>query len=252
MPSNDTHPILRHAMTLRDEVDALPIETPQVGYVYDYLDYAWAPFAAYITRYLHDEPLEALFLGMNPGPWGTAQTGVPFGEVSVVRDWMGIEAAVGEPEKMSPKRPITGFACTRSEVSGTRLWGWIAKRFGSAETFFARHFVWSYCPLMFIDQNGSRNITPDRLIKSDRERIFPPCDRMLQRFLEQTRPRHVVGIGAFAAGRARAVIDGMPGCEARVVQILHPSPASPAANTGWEDRVEEALREGGMVLPEPG
>ena len=34
---------------------------------------------------------EAVFLGMNPGLWGMAQTGVPFGTVSLVRDWMGIE-----------------------------------------------------------------------------------------------------------------------------------------------------------------
>ncbi len=36
-----------------------------------------------------------------------------------------------------PKRPIEGFDCARSEVSGRRLWGWAALRFGSAETFFA-------------------------------------------------------------------------------------------------------------------
>ena len=33
-----------------------------------------------------------VFLGMNPGPFGMAQVGVPFGEVAAVRDWLRIDA----------------------------------------------------------------------------------------------------------------------------------------------------------------
>ena len=33
---------------------------------------------------------DVLLVGMNPGPFGMAQTGVPFGDVAMVRDFLGI------------------------------------------------------------------------------------------------------------------------------------------------------------------
>ena len=108
---------------------------------------------------------------MNPGPWGTAQTGVPFGEVTAVRDWMGIEASIERPKKTHPKRPVDGFQCKRREVSGKRLWGWAKKRFGTAENFFSRFFVTTYCPLMFIDGSG-RNRTPDNIRASEKKPLL--------------------------------------------------------------------------------
>ncbi len=96
---------------------------PPVAHVYNPLEYAREPYRQYLSRY-GLPPRQVVLVGMNPGPWGMAQTGVPFGEVRAVRDWMGIEAPVGQPGRVHPKRPINGFACTRSEVSGRRLWGW--------------------------------------------------------------------------------------------------------------------------------
>ena len=113
---------------------------PPVAFVYNPLNYAAAPHEAYLARYASGKK-EALFVGMNPGPFGMAQTGVPFGDVAMVRDWLGVRGEVRAPTQAHPKRPITGFACTRSEVSGTRLWGWARDRFGTPGQFFARFFV---------------------------------------------------------------------------------------------------------------
>ena len=93
-----------------------------VAYTYNPLEYAWAGHEAYVRRF-GNGPKKVLYLGMNPGPFGMAQTGVPFGEVSAVRLWMGISACIGQPPAMHPKRPVQGFICPRSELSGRRLWG---------------------------------------------------------------------------------------------------------------------------------
>ena len=58
---------------------------------------------------------------MNPGPWGMVQTGVPFGEVSLVREWLGIDATIRRPKVLHPDRPVEGFLCQRREVSGSRF-----------------------------------------------------------------------------------------------------------------------------------
>jgi single-strand selective monofunctional uracil DNA glycosylase len=174
-------------------------------------------------------------LGMNPGPWGMAQTGVPFGEVAHVRDWMGIDAKVGRPEIEHPKRPIQGLDCPRSEVSGRRLWGWVKDNFKTPDKFFKRFFVANYCPLVFMEEGG-RNRTPDKLPAAEREPIVEACDKALQRLVEYLEPEIVVGVGAYAEGRAKEALKDM---DIRIGRVLHPSPASPVANRGWAERADK-------------
>jgi len=205
--------------------------------VYNPLEYAWAPHAEYLQRWGTGTG-RVVFVGMNPGPWGMAQTGVPFGDVTMVRDWMAIEAPVGKPPREHPKRPIQGFDCSRSEVSGTRLWGWARDTFTTADRFFARFFVYNYCPLCFMEESG-RNFTPDKLPAAVKTPLTEACDRALRRVVEHLQPRLAIGVGGFAEKRLRAVLPD-PACT--VGTILHPSPASPAANRGWAEAAEKQLR----------
>ena len=216
---------------------------PPVTHVYNPLDYAFAAHRAYLERYCLPTA-EIILLGMNPGPFGMVQTGVPFGEVTLVRDWLGIVAGVQKPKTEHPKRPIDGFACTRSEVSGQRLWGWARDRFSTPDRFFARFFVWNYCPLAFLEQTG-RNRTPDKLPAGERTPLYEACDRALAAIVEQVQPAWVLGVGKFGETRARAAL----GEAVRIGSILHPSPASPAANRGWAPQVESQLADLGIELP---
>jgi single-strand selective monofunctional uracil DNA glycosylase len=208
---------------------------PPVTHVYNPLVYARGAWDRYCAKYGRG-PKEFVFLGMNPGPYGMAQTGVPFGEVAAVRDWLGIRAKVGAPPHAHPKRPVLGFDCPRSEVSGRRLWGWAAETFDAPEAFFARFFVANYCPLVFMAETG-RNVTPDKLARAEREPLFAACDRALRRTVALLEPEILVGVGKFAETRARGALADLP---LRIGQVLHPSPASPRANRGWAD---QALRD---------
>jgi single-strand selective monofunctional uracil DNA glycosylase len=216
---------------------------PPVAEVYNPLVYAAAPYRDYLTRYGR-APKEIVLIGMNPGPWGMAQTGVPFGEVGAVRDWMGIEAPVGRPRRLHPKRPVMGFDCRRAEVSGRRLWGWAQHCFGTAEAFFRRFFVANYCPLMFIEASGA-NRTPDKLNPHQARLLFAACDRALRLTVECLKPAVVVGIGRFAAERARLALEGT---DVACGVATHPSPANPRANRGWEDLFRCELRALGIRM----
>jgi single-strand selective monofunctional uracil DNA glycosylase len=215
-----------------------------VSFVYDPTDYAMEPLSRYFEKY-GQSPKKIVLVGMNPGPWGMLQTGVPFGEVSIVREWMDIEGAVGQPAVLHPKRPVSGFSCVRREVSGSRLWGWARGRFGPAEEFFRDFFVMNYCPLAFFDEGG-KNITPDKLKNDDKVRLFRLCDGATKRTIEILKPEWVIGIGKFAYDRSAAALEGM---NVRVGRITHPSPANPAANRGWEELVERELAELGIEIP---
>jgi len=225
---------------LSNEVGELRFGSP-VTHVYNPLVYAGRVHNAYLRAFA-DRTKRVIFLGMNPGPFGMAQTGVPFGDVGFVRDWLGLEAPVGKPRGEHPKRPVTGFACPRSEVSGTRLWGAIAEHFGTPKRFFAEHYIANYCPLVFLEKSG-RNRTPDKLPASERNPLYAACDRHLRRMVELLEPEWVIGVGAFAEARAKAALgeDSL-----RIARILHPSPASPAANRGWAEAARRELADLGL------
>lgn len=228
------------ARWLHDEVAPLRF-APPVRYVYNPLDYAWEPHRAYLERYGRGHP-KVLLLGMNPGPFGMAQTGVPFGDVAMVRDWLDIEAPVGRPARVHPKRPIAGFQCSRGEVSGQRLWGWARDTFVTPRRFFARFFIANYCPLSFMEASG-RNRTPDKLPRSESSALFGACNRALLRTVERLRPEYVIGVGRFAAERAAVALVGV---QVKLGVAPHPSPASPAANRNWAVQMTRALAELGI------
>ncbi|MEM1414456.1 MAG: uracil-DNA glycosylase family protein [Myxococcota bacterium] len=220
---------------------------PPVAHVYDPLAYAHRPHERYLERW-GGAPKEVLFLGMNPGPWGMCQTGVPFGEVALARDWLGVEAPVDKPPSEHPKRPIQGFSCTRSEVSGRRLWGWAKERFERPEAFFERFFVANYCPLVFLEEGG-RNRVPEKLPKHEREPLLDVCDTALRELVAVLEPALLVGVGAWARKRAEAALGDEIAAGLRIGQILHPSPASPIANRGWAPQAEAQLEALGVNLP---
>ena len=230
------------ARRLRDDVARLKF-TPPVDYVYNPLEYAWKSHRAYLERYGAGKP-QVLLLGMNPGPFGMAQTGVPFGDVSMVRDWLGIEAVVARPRREHPRRPVAGFQCARGEVSGQRLWGWARDAFGNPQQFFARFFVVNYCPLVFMEASG-RNHTPDKLPRAESAALFDACNEALRRSVERLRPEYVLGVGRFAADRAAAALKDM---RVKLGVVPHPSPASPTANRGWAAQMTRALMAQGITI----
>lgn len=233
--------LLDAGASLRDATGRMRFAAP-VAHVYNPLHYAWPMHETFVRRFAGG-PKRVLLLGMNPGPWGMVQTGIPFGEVAAVRDWLKLDAPFEGPKKQHPKRPIQGLACTRSEVSGRRLWGFFAERFGTPEAFFADHFVLNYCPLAFLEDSG-RNRTPDKLPVAERKKLFAACDRHLRATVDLLQPEWLVGVGGFARQKLEALFGER--ADARIGTVLHPSPASPAANRGWSEAARRQFVEQGI------
>jgi single-strand selective monofunctional uracil DNA glycosylase len=233
-----SQPLVLAAQTLIKALKPLTFGEP-ITHVYNPLEYAWKPHETYLKRF-GGGGKKIVFLGMNPGPWGMAQTGVPFGEIAAVRDWMGITASVTKPVCEHPKRPIEGFACEKSEVSGRRLWGLFSQRFPQPESFFAEHFVANYCPLVFMSVTGA-NVTPDKLPAAEARVLGEACDAHLVAVIEALKPQWVIGVGDFARNQAMKHLGRFP--TLKVGKILHPSPASPAANRDWPGQAMRQMQE---------
>jgi single-strand selective monofunctional uracil DNA glycosylase len=216
---------------------------PPVTHVYNPLTYARTAWDAYCEKYGQGQR-DVLICGMNPGPFGMSQVGVPFGEVNFVRDWLGIYAPIGKPQVEHPRVLVRGFDCPRSEVSGARLWGWAKTRYGTPDAFFRQTFAINYCPLAFMEEGG-RNRTPDKLPARERAALYAVCDRALADTIALFRPKVVVGVGHFAEARLRAVAPQVDPT-IRVGRVPHPSPASPAANRDWAGQMDRAWAELGL------
>ena len=236
--------ILNIYQRLCDEVETLKFSWPVVS-VYNPLRYAWNGFTQYMK--FSEGRKRVIFLGINPGPWGMAQTGIPFGEINAVRNFLGItQISITPPENQNVSYPVRGLNCGRSEVSGKRLWGLFASRFGTAENFFAHHFVLNYCPLLFLcrtEKGSIRSSTPDRIDPSERMRFCRFCDTTLIEAVEILKPDYVVGIGNFAYQRAKFALIGQ---RVTITKILHPSPANPKANHDWAGKTILTLTESGV------
>lgn len=231
---------LQISQKLSKALNALTLNA--IPFVYNPLDYAWAAHADYLQKFGNSER-QTLFLGMNPGPWGMAQTGVPFGEVGFVKDWLNISGTIRKPKIECQQKPVLGWDCTRSEVSGQRFWGFAQKQFQTPKSFFKNFMVLNYCPLLFLD-GGGRNLTPDKLARADREQIGKICDAALAQFIAFYKPVRVIGVGGFAKACFERVVTDP---QIKIGTILHPSPASPAANRGWEGQVVKQLQDMGVL-----
>jgi len=234
--------LTRACEALCAELAPLEFAAP-VTHVYNPFEYARAAYFDYLRRYA-STPKQIVYLGMNPGPFGMTQTGVPFGEVSMVRDFLGVRGRIDKPAHEHPKRPVEGFDCKRSEVSGARLWGAIQAKHAAATKFFDHAFISNYCPLVFMEESG-RNRTPDKLRPNERELLYEACDRHLRSVVDALQPKLVIGIGKFAESRARVALADRA---ITIGTIPHPSPASPAANRGWAALAEAALGRLGVGL----
>ena len=231
MNTNIADKLIAAGKELSRKVDSLKFTEPTT-HIYNPLSYAWNAHEAYIRK-CGNSPKKVLFMGMNPGPFGMAQTGIPFGQIEHVRDWIGVSCAVDKPKNEHPKRLIEGFNCTRSEVSGQRLWGFFKEQFASAEHFFESHYVLNYCPLVFMEASG-KNRTPDKLPVSESDALYRLCDQHLFSVVQALQVEWVIGVGVFAEERAKNALKEIT--PLKFGRILHPSPASPAANQGWGEK----------------
>ncbi|MBI6546748.1 MAG: single-stranded DNA-binding protein [Cyanobacteria bacterium NC_groundwater_1444_Ag_S-0.65um_54_12] len=241
--------LISAAETLRNSAARLQLSgIGPIAYVYNPLDYAWEPHRRYLERFGRGNARRAVFVGMNPGPWGMGQTGVPFGDPVMVREWMGITGQVTAPAHQHPKRPVLGFASRRREPSGTRIYSWARARWGTADAFFGDCFVANYCPLLLFDEAGN-NITPAELRSAERSALLMVCDAHLAVILTIFLPAFVIGVGNFAHDRSRAVVKqlNLSTCAGK---ILHPSPTNPQAQEGWSRIAERQLQELGFVMPD--
>ncbi|XP_071451729.1 single-strand selective monofunctional uracil DNA glycosylase-like isoform X1 [Hetaerina americana] len=198
--------------------------TSPVSYVYNPLDYAFHLHSMFVKKYC-DSTKRLLFLGMNPGPWGMAQTGIPFGEVSMVRDWFELNAVVGRPLREHPQRLVRGLSCHRSETSGRRFWGLLRRICSTPECALANAVVYNHCPLLLLSESG-RNITPAELKKEQLDLIRKPCDAALVNVLRLLHVGVIVAIGKYAETRAKFVLRENPDLKEHIMifYLPHPSP----------------------------
>ncbi|XP_053682606.1 single-strand selective monofunctional uracil DNA glycosylase isoform X2 [Sabethes cyaneus] len=217
-----------------------------VAVTYNPIEYAAELHIAYLQKFL-DGPKPVLFLGMNPGPWGMCQTGVPFGYIPAVRDWMQLRGQVSKPNPELESRPVDGLNCTRAEQSGKRWWDLFQSLCGEPEVFFRNCFVFNICPLAFFHTTG-RNITPADLKGTSKTRLQEICTTYLKEALELLQPAIIVSVGRYTEDRVKALVKQklLDPNSVQLKCIPHPSPRS-VNNTNWTEKASLWLTGNGIM-----
>ena len=237
--------LIRAAASLRDDVGPIGrrlVSEGSVDVCYNPLDYAWDVHEAYLRR-MGGSGARTVVLGMNPGPHGMGQVGIPFAATSMVRDLLGITGIpVSQPEAVDPRRPVVGLEYPREEVSGTRLWGLLARHYGDAAAIASHVFLVNHCPLMLFSGPRATNITPDKVSGTTAQELLERCDEHLCEVVSIFNAERVIGVGKFAESRAK---DALRGNSVEILGCWHPSPASPLANRNgggdWRANVRAVL-----------
>ena len=237
--------LIEAASLLRDDVEPLGeklVEEGRIDVCYNPLNYAWNVHEEYLRR-MGGLGAKTVVLGMNPGPHGMGQMGIPFAATSVVRDLLGISGIpVNQPNTPDERRPVIGLDYHKEEVSGTRLWGLLSEQYGDAESIASRVFLVNHCPLMLFSGPRATNITPDKIGGGTAKALLERCDEHLSQVVEILEANRVIGVGKFAESRAR---DALKEQSVEVTGCWHPSPASPLANRNggadWRENVSSIL-----------
>lgn len=228
--------IINRTKKFSKELESIKSIIPDSLFVYNPLTYALDMHLAYIEKYAIKNT-KILFLGMNPGPFGMTQNGIPFGEINFVKDYFNFNCEIKSPKIEHQYRPIEGLGCSRSEVSGKRFWSLMRDHYGDSNSLVGQVYVANYCPFVFLEKTKTaKNITPDKLPKEIRVVINKICDDYLWDTQEILQCESLIGIGKYAEKKLKN--NKYP-----YSSILHPSPASPLANKGWAERASLKLEE---------
>ncbi|XP_059470377.1 single-strand selective monofunctional uracil DNA glycosylase [Neocloeon triangulifer] len=218
--------------------------------VYDPVEYAGGIYFQYLQRFCRS-PKHLLILGMNPGPWGMGQTGIPFGDVDTVKNYLGLAEfgfLIRQPTQQHPSKIVTGLDCHRKEPSGTKLWGLVKKltNYCPAEIALANIIVHNFCPLIFLKESGC-NLTPEELKASNKkEELFNLCSTALYHSLRVLQCSQILCIGKFAEKRADLMVKKFS-LNALVYSIPHPSPRNVSGRVNWEENAMASLSASGLL-----
>ena len=284
--------LIKTTCALADDLHALR-RPAGVSHVYNPLRYMWPAHERFLSRhYVTDRasapdgrldfyepagtarPRQYLILGMNPGPHGMVQTGLPFGDVVNAAAMLGyrtgdqVLAPVLDGVELHPGRPVIGLVATRREASGERLWGGLAAIFGGLDQTLAQCFAANYCPLAyFADDAQGTNVTPEdfgkKTINGKPNPRHDPgyaaeldkiCLPYLVRVARAMRVEVILAVGRYAEAKANIIAALCPEATRRcpspkVVYLTHPSPLATRSAGEWATMARHALENVGALPP---
>lgn len=209
-----------------------------ITHIYNPIVYALNLHCQYIKKFLNGKK-KVMLIGMNPGPNGMVQNGVPFGNTNTVKNLMKIQGQVDQPPSLNPKRPVTGLSCTTEEPSGVRIWNLLQKLAGSLEVFGEQCFLHNFCPLAFFDEQG-KNITPSELKGKIKSTLRDICLKYLEKEIQLIQPEIIIAIGSYVGDSLRKLSKQSiyVRTNIKILQLAHPSPRS-LNNNNWPEKATE-------------
>ncbi|KAF7991960.1 hypothetical protein HCN44_010761 [Aphidius gifuensis] len=226
--------LLNIELNLSINLDKLNYNNP-IDYIYCPIIYAKTVHFNYLNKYCRDKK-NIMILGMNPGPWGMSQTGVPFGEINIVIDWLKINGHIDKPKRQHEQRQVDGFSCKRSEISGRKFWSLFKKLSNNPDTFFRHCFL--------------RNFFKPTIIiiiiaGPEQKKLQEFCDQALIEVIKILDVKVIIGVGRFSEQRAKKVVKTAK-LSTKVLWMIHPSPRA-TIGKNWQNLTLDFLKKENLI-----
>ncbi|XP_073819638.1 uncharacterized protein isoform X2 [Musca autumnalis] len=213
--------------------------------IYNPLDYDAAKIHKdYLKRYLKG-PKRVLFVTMNPASHGELQTGIPFGHMPTIREYMKLKSTIIDSPVPHPSEDEE----QERENNSIYFWQMIREIFYSQNfflsKFFQQRFVHSFCPLAFID-GEKQFVTLENLPdKTYRKEVTKACVHILEKQLKLLQPDMVIVMGGYVHGNMQR----SKYCKTKLLpQIPNPWSMSQSMDT-WKKNLKEFIMQHN-VFPE--
>jgi single-strand selective monofunctional uracil DNA glycosylase len=204
-------------------------------------------------------PRPLLVFGLNPGPYGMAQTGVPFTDLKRLESalpglWKDLVAS-GEPvTRPGLAPPSLARHLTRTfESSSVRVYRFLERAYGRPELALREVVFVNPCPLLFIDPETGANRTPADLPRALRARKAAELVHAFEELRRATvleavaelEPRGAILLGRDVAAAVGEALRAALGARS-VVEWEHPARAVPET---WSRGLADELRKRGLLRP---
>jgi len=211
--------------------------------------YALDIYQEYLTKF-PPEPGAILALGLNPGPYGMAQTGIPFTDCRTASGALGMEMTIpgkAPDDLISRLKKANGKWRGTYERSSLGMYRFLILAWGDIKTAYRNWFVGNPCPLLFLDPERW-NVTPaDPRLRRMKE-VGELRQRAVIGFSEILNPRGIVCFGKDVAKAVGEVAIRQVGPD-RVVFYEHPARAVPEK---WAAGLLQELTQRQLLTGKPG
>lgn len=198
------------------------LRLPKTDRVLNVHRYAWDAYEAFLRKYYSDGKPRVFAISMNPGPYGAVQTGIPFTDKAMARQFLPNFGKL-------VKGPPAWARSERNEMSAGKLIAWSAEKFGGIEGLYRHMLLGMTAPIGILRAPKWTNVPLPALAGSEQNKVYDFIRRHAADEIRLAQPTGIFLLGDWAERVHEITLEADPALEA-IPSVAVPHPAARITN----------------------